>query len=93
MSAFRVVIEGGNVMLRMEGSIRRMGFYTTRFVRASDSEEAGAVAVRQARHDLGALALNEPEDPPAVSVQAIESIPFEEVPTVPSQGFVWFSDD
>lgn len=93
MSAFRVMLAGGNVVLRVEGVLRRMGFHTTRFVRAGDAEEARAAAVRQAHLDLAPLALNAPDDPAAVSVRAIEAIPLEEVPALPPHGFVWFGDE
>jgi len=71
-----VSINGRNFLMRMDGKIRKAGFYTTRFVEAQDVEEAEAVAIGLIRSDakLSSSILNRREDPPILTVEEIEEV-------------------
>jgi len=40
MIKYQVMLEGKNFLLNMEGSIKKYGFYTTRYLEANDPEDA-----------------------------------------------------
>ena len=61
-----------------DGEIRRLGFFTTRWVRANDSEDAEMAAVELIRNDssLVKLTMNDPEtDPsPMIYLKGLETV-------------------
>ena len=40
MIKYQVMLEGKNFLLNMEGSIKKYGFYTTRYLEANNPEDA-----------------------------------------------------
>lgn len=51
MKYYRVLLNGQNFLINYEGKKIYMGFYTTRFVEASNSEEAELKAVNNIRNN------------------------------------------
>jgi hypothetical protein len=91
---FRVLLEGANLLMEMQG-IERLGYFTTRYVEAEDGDEAAAQAldlVRNELHSTGSL-LNEIDDPPLVSVSEITQIASFRGIRVPGKGFTFFPED
>jgi len=75
MPRWRVLLEGRNFWLRVDGQLQRLGFYTTRFVDAFDEKAAELMAVQLIRDDpkLGE-ALNERSDPPMICVEQVTRV-------------------
>jgi len=92
MPHYRVLLNGRNFWLQMEGSQRRMGFYTTRFVEEANPDEAEQAAVRVLRNEGKLKPLNEIGDPPLVVVDEIEEVDVAEIPAV-VHGFAFFPDE
>jgi hypothetical protein len=76
MKKYRVLINGRNFILDMEGDTRPAGFYTTRFVEAANPEDAELAAVDAVRQDedLRARVRNPPDDPPMLYAEEIEEV-------------------
>lgn len=70
MPLYRVIIHGRNFSLNVEGKREKLGFYTPRFVEASDSVLAEQVALQEFRQSAQYLYLIErspnSEDDPSV---------------------------
>ena len=49
MPVFALLLRGENFLIRMDGVPERLGFYTTRYVRARNEEEAETRAVQMVR--------------------------------------------
>jgi hypothetical protein len=49
MNQYRVFINGRNFLVRFAGEVKKVGFYTTRFVRAPDVTTAEESAVQMLR--------------------------------------------
>jgi hypothetical protein len=45
MKKFKVKLHGKNFFLNLDGEPKKLGFYTTRFVKAANPEEAEKIAV------------------------------------------------
>lgn len=91
MPAFRVLLRGESFRMLFDGEPQRVGFYTTRFVEASDPEEAENRAVQLLREDewLRGAVLNERNDPPMLYAEEIEPVSRLEK----ASGYVFFDDD
>jgi hypothetical protein len=64
-----------NFLLKLDGEATRLGFYTTRFVRAETTEEAELVAVDRIRKDKNLSAvLNRKPDPPMLFADEIARV-------------------
>jgi hypothetical protein len=90
---YRLFLEGGNVWLNTSNPTL-LGFYTTRFVTARDSQTASGLALQLVRDELDALGiLNSHEDPPNVVV--LETVELKSFGSegVPGKGFTFFPDD
>jgi hypothetical protein len=91
MPIFRVALEGRNFWLIMDGGLKRLAFNTTRFVQASDENQAEARALDQLRSDPKLHNThNHRADPPEVFIEDIEEVPSAE--KVPS-GYAFFPDE
>ncbi|HEX8198224.1 MAG TPA: hypothetical protein VF571_18665 [Pyrinomonadaceae bacterium] len=68
---YRVFLNGQNFLINFDGEIKKVGFYTTRFVEADSMEKAEESAVEVLRNDdfLASAVLNEQNDSPAVFVE------------------------
>ena len=76
MKKFKVFLRGENFIMRSEGEVKRLGFYTTRFVEAEDqnaAEECALDLLRQHRPLRDGL-LNDREDPPKLFAEEIEEL-------------------
>lgn len=93
-NCFRVLIKGSNILLRdVETSqVERLGFYTTRFVKAPDAERAKVEAFANAEKELNENGpLNEQTDPPVMEAVEVEEVPRELAEDV--RGFTFFPDE
>jgi hypothetical protein len=94
MKKYRILINGRNFILDMGDGVAKHGFYTTRFVEASDSDDAEfkAMASIRKRDDIKPMLRNAAGDLPmlyAEEIQEIES--FEGVENL-EQGFAWYRE-
>jgi hypothetical protein len=89
-----VMLEGRNFILDYEGEPTRFGFSTTRHVEAADPEEAEQRAIQDVQRDdqLNASLLNDPSNPPRVTMtRAIEVESFESDRS-PELGYIFYQD-
>lgn len=94
MKVFRVLILGEHIKMNVSGEQCYMGFYTTRFVKAANPDEAYASAIATVRSDtkLHGLILNDDDDPPRFSADEIAEVSERDVPEA-EQGLAFFKDD
>jgi hypothetical protein len=76
MPKYRVLVEGKNFVLEVDGKRRRYGFYQTVFVESADPRQAelDAVAVVRGSEELSKLVCNRSDDPPRLHLEKIEEI-------------------
>ncbi len=95
MKRFRVFLRGENFLLSVEGTAKRLGFYTTRFLEAPDERAAEQQAVESLRQneELRSGVLNDPSDPPMLFAEEIEEIPSFEGMEDRDLGLAFFDDE
>lgn len=73
---YRVFVNGQNLFANFDGQVKRVGFYTTRFLEARSPREAGDIAVDLIRQDshLCGITLNQQDDPLMLFVDEIEEV-------------------
>lgn len=88
------MLEGRNFLLDIEGSVRKYGFFTTRYVEAENPEQAEMKAVQLIREDqsLKTAAKNEGSKPMIYLDSITELESFEGV-RLPGTGYALFPDD
>ena len=93
MPCWRVVLEGRNFWLELDGEPKRLGFVTTRFVDAPDSGSAELSAVQMIREDpkFGHL-LNERSDSPTICVEEVTEVSSGET-NRPNAGYTFYEED
>ena len=76
MGKFKVLINGANFLLNLEGREQKVGFYATRFVEAATADEAESAAVEMLRADewLTSSTRNEKTDTPMLYVEEIVEV-------------------
>ncbi|SBO41985.1 hypothetical protein [Cyanobium sp. NIES-981] len=94
MKVFRVLVLGEHFKLDYSGNQGYMGFYSTRFITAANSDVASAAAIEAVRLDprLDGLAINAVDDPPRLSIEEIEELTDLSIPEA-KPGFVLFEDE
>jgi hypothetical protein len=91
---YRVAIEGQNLLMDVNG-IRRFGYFTTRYVRKNDRDDASAFALALVLNELnstGAL-LNDVTDPPVATVSEITQVDSFSGLDTPGRGFTFFPEE
>ena len=83
MRNYRVLLHGYNLWLELEGKVKHVGFYVTRFVVAASALEAErrALAAVESEPHLCA-AQNRPGDPPFIDVSETALVARTDVPAV-----------
>lgn len=94
MPAYRVVINGQNLLVEMDGRIAKHGFFTTRIVESPDPVAAEHAAVQMIRETqrLRDLVRNEPGDPPVMDVTSVVEVEPGEESESREPGFVWYEE-
>jgi hypothetical protein len=94
MPAYRVMINGQNFLVEMDGRVARYGFYTTRIVESPDPAAAEHAAVQMIRETqrLRDLVRNDPDDPPVMDVTSIVELETNDGVEDRQPGFVWYEE-
>ena len=75
MNHYKVFLRGENFLLALEGKPARLGFFTTRFVRAETSQAAELAAVDLLRKDEALSGVqNRRDDPPMIFAEEIARV-------------------
>jgi len=93
MKKYKVVIEGNNFEILLDGKVGKHGFFTTRFVESKDSKEAETLAMNLIRDEFESLVLNDRSDPPMMYVEENYEIDDFGDNLVPGSGFTWFKSE
>jgi hypothetical protein len=95
MKKYRVMLEGENFLIEMDGKIGKYGFFQTFFLEAQSSSEAENAAVQKVRAnpDLRTVVRNPKDDPPIIHLEDIEEILEFPKDTRPVTGRAWYSED
>ena len=94
MPKYKVLINGANFLIEMDGRIAKYGFFTTRFVEATDADAAENTAVQMIRETqrLRDLVRNAPDDPPVMDVIGITELEsFDGIENL-EPGFAWYEE-
>lgn len=89
MPIYRIMVEGNGCLVEIDGTMKRLGFYATRFIKAPDETVACARAMDSVRADLGPWLRNPPEFSPVLAIHSID----EAGRVRSSPGFVWYPDE
>jgi hypothetical protein len=94
MSAYRVMINGQNFLVEMDGRLAKYGFFTARIVESPDPIAAEYAAVQMIRETqrLRDLVRNEPGDPPVMHVTSIVELESGDEIEDREPGFVWYEE-
>jgi hypothetical protein len=94
MPAYRVMINGQNFLIEMDGRVAKHGFFTTRIAESPDPAAAEHAAVQMIRQTqrLGDLVRNDPDDLPVMDVTSIVDLESIEEYESRETGFVWYEE-
>ena len=94
MGKFKVLINGANFLLDLEGREQKVGFYATRFVEAATADEAESAAVELLRADewLKNSTLNEKTDSPMLYVEEIIEVSRRKKDEDVNTGFTFYTE-
>jgi hypothetical protein len=92
---YKVFLNGRNFWIKVDGHLKRKGFYTTRFVEAKTAKEAKTLAVELVRSEpfLRAAVKNDKSNPPMIYLEDIETVPSFEGVGQPGAGHTWYDQD
>ena len=95
MNKYRVLVNGRNFLIEINGVMSKHGFYTTRYVEAADPDAAELVAmdlVRQ-RRDIASNLKNVAPDLPMMYAEEIEELDDFEKGDSSNHGFSWYIEE
>jgi len=52
MKKYKIFIEGKNVLIKIDDEVGKHGFFTTRFIKAGNTREAGNIALKLVREGI-----------------------------------------
>jgi hypothetical protein len=93
MKTYKALIEGGNCWTNFDGKPNRVGFFTTRVVRAFDASQAKEILLRELSMELQPRLLNDPLDPPEITVDEVNEIDQSTASTIANAGFTWYREE
>jgi hypothetical protein len=94
MKKFRIIVQGRNLLMRVDDTPPRMAFYTNVFVEAITSEEAKLRAIQIVEKDTQLLdvKLNVSNDPLHLSVDEIQETETFDSARLPRQGLIFYPE-
>jgi hypothetical protein len=94
MPRYQVEINGQNFLIDVDGRVAKHGFFTMRFVEASDSTDAENAAVQMIRdaQRLRNIVRNPSDDPPVMDVVRVVELDSFEGIEIREPGFVFYPE-
>lgn len=93
MPKWRVLLNGQNFLMDVDGQLTKLGFYANRYVEAESSELAELAAVQCVREDETFDSVrNEKSDSPMIFAEEIEEIMPDSDETA-GAGYTFYQDD
>jgi hypothetical protein len=76
MKRFKVELHGENFLLNFDGELKKYGFYTTKFVKSENPQEAekNAIILIRQNPNLRDTILNENADRPTINLEEIKEV-------------------
>ena len=95
MKKYRVLLEGKNFIIKSDIGPERMGFYTTRFVKADSPEEAEKLSVDliKSDSDLKNTVLNDKSDPPMIYLESLDELERFGDNILPGSGYTFYPEE
>lgn len=93
MNIYKALIEGKNCWADFDGTPKRLGFFTTRVVKAFDARQAKEIFLRELSIELQPRLLNDPLDPPEINVSEVSQTDLTAASTIANAGFTWYSEE
>ncbi len=93
MKIYKTLIEGKNCWADFDGVPDRVGFFTTRVVRAPDVSQAKQIILKELSIELHSRLLNDPLDPPEITVNEVSEIDLSTASTIANAGFTWYREE
>jgi hypothetical protein len=93
MKKYKMIINGSNVFVKIDDTVEKCGFYTTRFAESITESEAKDFAFSSINDELKTIILNNIDDPPKLEIEDIIEIKSFKGNQPPGEGFTWFKDE
>lgn len=93
MKIFKTLIEGQNFLVKVEGAVQRLGFFTTRAVHGLNPTQAEVVIRQELKDELCSKVLNSQDDPPKIVFGEFIEIDAETASLIPKSGCTWYPQD
>lgn len=93
MNIYKTLLEGRNCWTSFDGTPNRLGFFTTRVVSAHDASQAKEIILREVSTELHPRLLNDPLDPPKITVNEVSEIDQSTASTIANAGFTWYREE
>ncbi len=95
MKKYKVLVQGENFLINLDGKEQKLGFYTTAFVEARNEEEAeeGAIGLLRDDQEFRQSVLNEKSDSPMMFVDEIQELQSFEGLNLPRTGLSFFPEE
>lgn len=93
MNIYKTLSEGKNCWADFDGTPKRLGFFTTRVVRALDASQAKEIILRELSTELQPRLLNNPLDPPEITMNEVSEIDLSIASTIANAGFTWYREE
>ena len=90
---YRVLVNGQNFLVELDGALQNLGFYATRFVEAENETVAEEKAIELFRSDtyLQGIAKNDHESSPMLFVEEMDEVDGDEMQS--ATGFSWYTEE
>ncbi len=92
---YRVLMNGRNFLIEMEGKERKYGFFQTFFVDAESPERAERLVVQKIKDnpDLARVVRNVRSDPPTIHLEELEQVGVFPADNKVEAGRAWYSEE
>jgi hypothetical protein len=89
---YQVRLQGGNVLMSIDGLRKHCGFFTTRFVEATNQSEASEIALRHVEQEISNIAIAQDIIQPIIEVETVIELESFGRNSVPGSGYSWYEE-
>lgn len=91
---YRVLVNGRNFLIESDGSLRKLGFFVTRYVSAADEQNAESDVIAALRSDvwLRDITKNDESDPPMLFTEEIVPVVGDDLQHGEASGYSWYDE-
>lgn len=90
MKKYRILVEGTDILMKIDDQLHTVGFFTTRFITGKHATDAGEQTLHLIKEELSEITVNTDLNPPVLRIEEIQELHSFAGVDIPGKGLIFY---